>query len=86
MLLEKEKAVKNVANIFQSLKPSGPAPKAKATPAPNDLINRNPTHPGQWGTQKKQLLSSQLPIRKDILKTRKGKEREMAKTEEEVPV
>ena len=35
MLLEKEKAVKNVANNFQSLRPSGPAPKAKATPARN---------------------------------------------------
>ena len=36
MLLEKEKAVKDIANIFQSLKPSRPAPKAKATPAPSD--------------------------------------------------
>ena len=36
MLLEKKEAVKNVANVFQSLKPNGPAPKTKATPAPND--------------------------------------------------
>ena len=33
MILEKEKAVKNVANIFQNLKPGGPAPKLKAAPA-----------------------------------------------------
>lgn len=33
MILEKEKAVKNVASIFRSLKPGGPAPKVKAAPA-----------------------------------------------------
>ena len=39
MILEfsrKKKAAKNVANIFQSLKPSGPAPKVKAKAAPSE--------------------------------------------------
>ena len=49
MLLEKEKAVKNVANIFQSRKPSGPAPKAKATPAPNDPKKPKPKPSGAVG-------------------------------------
>ena len=49
MLLEKEKAVKNVTNIFQSLKPSGPAPKAQATPAPNDPKKPKPKPSGTVG-------------------------------------
>ena len=33
MLPEKEQAVKNVASVFQNLKPGGPAPKVKAAPS-----------------------------------------------------
>ena len=84
MLLEKEKAVKNVANIFQSLKPGGPAPKAKATPAPNDP--KKPTHREQEERLRKRHLSSQPPIRKDIRKTKRVKEKEMVKTGVEVLV
>ena len=46
MLVEKEKTVMNVANIFHNLKPGGPAPKAKATPAPNE-----PKKPEETKTQ-----------------------------------
>ena len=32
IFLEKEKVVKNMSNIFQGLKPSGPIPKVKVVP------------------------------------------------------
>ena len=74
MLLEKEKAVKNVANIFQSLKPGGPAP-IRLRPHLHPMIRRsqNPNHREQWERPKKRHLSSQLPIRKGIQKTKRGK-------------
>ena len=51
MLLEKEKAVKNVANVFQNLKPSGPPPRRKQV---------------QLERRKRQPLSSLCPIPRDI--------------------
>ena len=74
MLLEKEKAVKNVANIFQDLKPGGPAPKAKATPAPNEPKKpRNPSHREQWERLRKRRLSNQPPNPKRHPEDKKGK-------------
>ena len=83
MLLEKEKAVKNVANIFQSLKPSGPAPKQKLHLHPMIQRSLNQNHQAQRERRKRRPLSNRPPILRDIQKS-KGKEKEMAKTEEEV--
>ena len=80
---EKEKAVKNVANLFQSLKPGGP-PRPHLRPMSRRSQSLN--HREQWERPVKRHLSSQPPIRRNVQKIRKEKERAMAKTEEEVRV
>ena len=83
MLLEKEKAVKNVPTYFRASNPAVRRPKQRPHLRPMVQRNRNPNHREQWGKLKKQLLSSLHPTQRDIQKTRKGKERVTARTEEE---
>ena len=73
MLLEKEKAVENVANIFQSLKPSGPAPKAKATPAPNDPKKSKPKPSAAMGEIEEVTPVKPSPNAERHLENKKGK-------------
>ena len=73
MLMEKEKAVKNVANIFQNLKPGGLASKAKATPAPNESKKSKPKPSGAVGETEEATPVKPIPNPKKHPEDKKGK-------------